>query len=270
MILVQTVAITLPLGLTEQFQCHQLVLQQRFLIAGLSSGTLAIFRRRIDSTTLQELVDSKPRMLEGHTGALSCLLIGRAEGLGSAGYLLFSASADRTVRVWDPAVRDLSKACVQTLRGHGGTVTAIAFCHNILITASTDRTIKLWKADEGRELMLYPWFAPQQTLSDLDCWVNDVAFQLGETEALYVGDERGDISAYKVERAAASRGGGGSQQVTLTRWRRQAKAHSLGIETLRLIIEEQLLITSGYDNAVRLWDAVSGAAIMQVENEVHC
>jgi len=120
MILVQTVAITLPLGLTEQFQCHQLVLQQRFLIAGLSSGTLAIFRRRIDSTTLQELVDSKPRMLEGHTGALSCLLIGRAEGLGSAGYLLFSASADRTVRVWDPAVRDLSKACVQT---HGGTVT---------------------------------------------------------------------------------------------------------------------------------------------------
>ena len=58
--------------------------------------------------------------------------------------------------------------------------------------------------------------------------------------------------------------------VSLRRWRRQAKAHALGIGQLLLIPEESLLITSGYDHTVRLWDSASGASVMRIENEHKC
>jgi len=298
MIIVPSVSVQLPAGFggsnskdLPQVTCHQLLFEKRQIIVGLSNGTIAIFRRRIDSNTLQEQVDQKPILLEGHTGKITRLIIVREEGLGAEA-LVISASADRTVRIWDPSVREASKACVQTLRDHGGTVSAIAFCEGILISASTDRTIKLWGQDAGRDLMLYAWFTPQQTLADLDCWVNDIALQMGEGGALFVGDEKGDLSAYKVEkqpaisrsesssggsigrggsgRGGGDGGGGGSGSVQLTRWRRQAKAHALGISTLVLVAEEQLLITLGYDNVCKLWDSVSGAAVMVVENEKKC
>jgi WD40 repeat protein len=247
MLIVEGISVKLPAGLNPkevQFCCHQLLFEKRQVIVGFSNGTIAIYRRRIDTNTLQEVVDSKPQLLQGHTGKITRLLLVREEGQG-ADALLISASADRTVRIWDPSVKDVSKMCIQTLRGHGGTVSAVAFCEGVLITASTDRTIKLWGAEPGRDLMLYSWLTPQQTLADLDCWVHDIALQMGENGALFVGDEHGDLSAYKVEKALAS-AAGSAPPVQLMRWRRQAKAHSLGITTLVLVEEEQMLITLGY------------------------
>ena len=274
MIFVSTVSIPTPAG--GHITCHQMLLTQRQLFVGTSTGLIVAYRRRIDSSGVEQ-VDSKPQVLEGHTGAVKQLIRGEAEGVGGDGCLLLSCSADRTVRVWDPTVRDPKKVCVQTLRGHGGTVTAMAFCENVLVTASTDRTVRLWRPDEGRELMLYPWFSEQQTLHDLDCWVNVMALQLGESGALYCGDERGDLSVYHADRPSASsyfsaetRVAGGHAAVTLSRWRRQARAHALGIGGLLLVPEERLLITSGYDHAVRLWDADSGASVMLIENEHKC
>ena len=170
MLLVPSASIPPPAG--AQFTCHQMLLSQRQLFVGTSTGAIIAYRRRIDSHTGVEQVDSKPLTLEGHTGAIRRLLRAEVEGLGGDGCLLISASADRTIRIWDPSVREVSKMCVQTLRGHGGTVTSLVFAENVLITSSTDRTIKLWRPDEGRDLMLYPWFTPQQTLTDLDCWVS--------------------------------------------------------------------------------------------------
>ena len=109
---------------------------------------------------------------------LPSMLLVQQAGLGQEGYLLFSCSADRTIRVWDPAVRDHSKACVQTLQGHGGTVTSLAYCEGVLVSSSTDSTIRAWKVDDGRDLLLYPWFSPHLTLSDINCWVNALALQV--------------------------------------------------------------------------------------------
>ena len=53
-------------------------------------------------------------------------------------------------------MRDSKKACVQTLRGHDGTVTGLAVHQRLLISCSTDRTLKLWLMDDGRDLLLYP------------------------------------------------------------------------------------------------------------------
>ena len=177
------------------------------------------------------------------------MLLVESEGLGLEGCLLFSGGADRTIRVWDPTLRDAKKACVQTLRAHGGTVAALAYCEGLLVSASTDKTIK--RVDEGRELMLYPWLSLRQTLADLDGWANALALHLGESSALYVGDEHGTISVraraqshgaiptrnssdaspiplqvYRV--AALPRARQGRQRERQPWWRRQPKAHALG------------------------------------------
>ena len=93
----------------------------------------------------------------------------------------------------------------------------------------------MWKPDEGRELLLYPWFSPHQRLGNLDCWATDLALRLGETAGLYVGDEQGALSAYRVQ----------TSPLQLTRWRRQPKAHSLGITRLLLLAQEHRLRVRG-------------------------
>lgn len=248
--------------------CHEMLFEKRLLFMGLSTGNIVIFRRRIDSQGVEH-IDQKPVTLEGHTGVVRCMLLVRGAHLGQEGYLLFSGGADRTVRMWDPSAgpKNGTKQLVQTLRGHGGTVTSIAYCEGVLVTASTDMSIKIWRQDDGRELLLYPWFSPHQSLGDLDCWVNDIALTVGEAGALYVGDEHGGLSAYRVERNESH---GRSATLEVSRWRQKPKAHAFGIEKLRLVVEESLLITSGYDNCVKLWDSQSGALVFTIENEHKC
>ena len=173
--------------------CHRYQPERRTLIAGLSDGHLAYWTRRKDGGS-QGSSDAKPFLLHAHAGGVRCVLLVESEGLGLEGCLLFTGGADRTIRVWDPTLRDAKKACVQTLRAHGGTVAALAYCEGLLVSASTDKTIKVWRVDEGRELMLYPWLSLRQTLADLDGWANALALHLGESSALYVGDEHGTIS----------------------------------------------------------------------------
>lgn len=218
-----------PNEAAEIIRC-KVFFEQRMLFASLSDGTIAIWHRRTaEASHARSESKQQPKLLEGHIGRVPCMLLARQEDLGQEGYLLLSGGADRTIRLWDPSVRDLKKACVQTLRGHGGSVTSLAYARGMLISSSTDTTIKLWKADEGRELLLYPWFSLMQTLNDLGCWVNDMALQLGEGRALYVADEQGTLSAYQVVPATSS------APLALRKWRRQPNAHSLGITRLLLV-----------------------------------
>ncbi|MBE3042785.1 hypothetical protein IMZ48_09480, partial [Candidatus Bathyarchaeota archaeon] len=57
---------------------------------------------------------------------------------------LASASHDKTIRLWDAA----TGAHQQTLEGHSGGVTAVAFSRDgkTLASASHDKTIRLWDA----------------------------------------------------------------------------------------------------------------------------
>ena len=139
-----------PSGSTSEHSitCHQLHAAKRTLFAALSDGHIAVWRRHAD--VAQGHVDSRPQLWAGHTGVVRCLLLAEQEGLGLEGHLLFSGGSDRTIRVWDPAIKDASKTCVQTLRGHGGTVSSLAFCDGVLVSTSTDRTIQVWRARRPR------------------------------------------------------------------------------------------------------------------------
>jgi WD40 repeat protein len=62
------------------------------------------------------------------------------------GHTLATASADRTVRLWDLSDRDRPRPLGQPLTGHTNAVEAVAFAPDgrTLATASADRTVRLW------------------------------------------------------------------------------------------------------------------------------
>ncbi|WP_420801642.1 WD40 repeat domain-containing protein, partial [Pseudofrankia asymbiotica] len=60
---------------------------------------------------------------------------------------LASASADRTVRLWDVSDRSAPRPLGSPLTGHTGSVLSVAFAPDgrTLASASTDHTVRLWE-----------------------------------------------------------------------------------------------------------------------------
>jgi ribosomal RNA-processing protein 9 len=82
--------------------------------------------------------------LTGHFGAI----YGLCFQLGTT--TLFSASQDRTVKVWDVA----EKTFVETLYGHENEVLAVDSLHSYrVLSASSDHTVRLWKVEEETQLL---------------------------------------------------------------------------------------------------------------------
>ena len=80
--------------------------------------------------------------------------------MGTSGGLLFSGSADRTIKVWDIwADKQQEETCVQTLVGHGATVTALADSgYGSVISCACDCTFRIWQPLAGREMLLHAFF----------------------------------------------------------------------------------------------------------------
>ena len=55
-----------------------------------------------------------------------------------------------------PAIKDKWSACLQTLEGHGNSVSSVAFSHDSarLASASADSTVKIWNVSSGECLQI--------------------------------------------------------------------------------------------------------------------
>jgi WD40 repeat protein len=86
-------------------------------------------------------------VLKGHTAPVNSVIF------SPDGKQLASASADRTIRLWDVA----SGEEMNVLRGHDDAVNSVAFSSNggQLVSASADQTIKLWDVNNGNELIKF-------------------------------------------------------------------------------------------------------------------
>ena len=276
----------------SSFTCHTLVVNPadggRGIFAGCSDGLIVAWRQHHDFR-----LDSKMTVFSGHKGAVCALFFGQECG---ARGLLFSGSADRTIKVWDPHVRDPENACVQTLTGHGGTITCLAYGGGTLFSSSNDQTVHLWRPDPGRVLLLYPWFSVAQKIDSFSSWVNALAIRVGEATALYIGDASGTLSVYEPsqpgtvishgnalpQRGDGERGETASRHALNSAWaatppltefslrRRQHRVHTLGITKMLLVPEQNFVVTLSYDNNMRVFDAMNGAAFLTIENEHRC
>lgn len=156
-------------------------------------------------------------------------------------------------------MRDLKTACVQTLRGHDGTVTSLAVHNRLLFSCSTDRTLRLWQMDEGRDMLLYPWYTLQETVQGHDCWLNALALHvIGESGEVFAADERGCVCAFQL----AIRG----RLVSLSRWQQHPSVHGLSIVAMLLVPGENLLFTISFDQTMRALNVSSGVPVLTVAN----
>jgi WD40 repeat protein len=117
-------------------------------------------RQEVDMLCTRESDWSRCRsMLVGHSGWVT------AVAFSLDGQLIVSASADRTVRVWEVA----TGRCYSTLEGHSDYVKAVAFSpdRQLIASASADSTVRVWEAATGR---------CRSTVEGLSSWVTTVAF----------------------------------------------------------------------------------------------
>ncbi|MCO5571004.1 hypothetical protein L7F22_024735 [Adiantum nelumboides] len=103
-------------------------------------------------------------VLRGHRNAVLCL--------ASAGNMLCSGAADRTIRVWQRIWRALGgveHSCIALLQGHGGPVKCLSLSvnaeggHLLIYSSSLDNEIKLWQLSgcvEGANSLVYAWKFP--------------------------------------------------------------------------------------------------------------
>jgi WD40 repeat protein len=84
-----------------------------------------------------------------------CILQGHGEWVTAVavtpdGGRVVSASADKTVRVWELKTGRF----VRTLQGHGDRVTAVAITPDgrFVVSASDDKTVRIWELKAGQSI----------------------------------------------------------------------------------------------------------------------
>ncbi|TXI91939.1 MAG: hypothetical protein E6Q33_08685 [Neisseriales bacterium] len=58
---------------------------------------------------------------------------------------VITGSADRTIKIWDTEPK--SKTIAQTITGHAGTITCLAFSNksDTIFSGSVDKSVRIWK-----------------------------------------------------------------------------------------------------------------------------
>lgn len=104
-----------------------------YLVAGCRDGTILVWKFNATSDVFEPLIS-----LKGHSGAVTAL-----EAYGSD--ILFSASIDKTIRVWEVS----TGKHIQTLEEHSEPVTGLLCWSGHLFSCSLDGTVKVWFIDSA-------------------------------------------------------------------------------------------------------------------------
>lgn len=225
------------------------------------------------------------RTLKGHTNAV------QAVAFNSAGTLLASASADLSIKLWDFAT-DGDYECLKTLRGHDHNVCGVVFAplaagEDLLYSCSRDHTIKVWELATG--------YCVNTLNGGHSDWVRDVAVSDDGLFLASCGNDRSilvwDLQHMRVlqairehdhvvESVAFARSGVQEQAIERAHAKKLATGHHTvavasdisdsGSSSSRRV---KFLVSGSRDRTVRLWEAFSGALLMNFashENWVRC
>lgn len=149
--------------------------------------------------------------------------------------MLISASADRTIKLWEPKNTKTNK-CFQTIIGHTGSILDMVFIQKVqlLVTSSTDKTMRIWRIDKARQLLMYPWFVEFQRAHQFESvpgsgqpnnvWLNCFDQKVGENVQMYAGDSEGSIYIFEAKEDWRE-----SQDCELSITYKMAAAHRISI-----------------------------------------
>jgi WD40 repeat protein len=228
------IAAAAPLQLLAASQSPQYVLaiapdKQQLASAG-ADGTVRLWRTDADHS----LGTSAPLELRGHGGSVNTL------AFSPDGRLLGSAGDDATIRLWDTQ----TGAQRAVLTGHDGFINLITFSPNgeWLASGGSDAQVRLWHipdvVDPDRSALDTP--AQSQLLAGHDLGVYALRFS-PDGRWLASADDNGGVRLWNVAQP--------QDNVLLGR-------HQGNVRGLAFARGERgpILVSTGYDGEVRLWD----------------
>ncbi|KDO34294.1 hypothetical protein SPRG_19112 [Saprolegnia parasitica CBS 223.65] len=191
---------------------------------------------------------------------------------------LFSGRSDGKLLKWSHAPKGCLLLHGDVFGDHAGAVMVLEYLalsdttgilfSGTLLSGSLDRTIKVWTRDKDRVLLRHPWFMCVQTLSTGGSWPTAVCLKLGDVTSMFLGDSSGGLSVYTASSRYLDRQAEGAKgQLQLKRL--YSHLHSLGITTVLVISEQNLLVTLGFDDKAQLCDATSGVVAVTIDNAPH-
>ncbi|CAD6267187.1 unnamed protein product [Miscanthus lutarioriparius] len=186
-----------------------------------------------------------------HFDAVSSLSLDAAAGL------IYSASWDRTFKVW----RVSDSKCLESVYAHADAVNAVAAVgfDALVLTGSADGTVKVWRRGaktkagnnskkKGRRDDGDTWHTMERVLREGDSAVTAIAVAV-EARVVYVGSSDGAVSHWQWRRGAAPgaapRNGGA------------LRGHKMAV--LCLAVAGRVVVSGSADRTINVWRREEGA-----------
>lgn len=244
--------------------------------AGTLPTLMDIFKSSIKPSSYVEVRRKRTALWIKHTDAVSCLTLSDDKSL------LYSASWDRTLKVW----RLSDSKCIESVHAHDDAVNSVvASSGGMVFTGSADGTVKVWRREQNGKVTKH---VPVQTLLKQESAVTALAVNKSSS-VVYCGSSDGMVNFWEREKQL-SHGGvlrghkmavlclaaagnlvfSGSADKSICVWRREGAIHTcLSVLTGHngpvkcLAVEEDKESTSGnprwvvysgsLDKSVKVW-----------------
>ncbi|KAF2259726.1 WD40 repeat-like protein [Lojkania enalia] len=206
----------------------------------------ALIQGRTNASILIDLIRDARRFIMYHRGAIensplqaymSALMFSPTRSLIRD---LFKREEPGWITI-RPDMRDGWSACLQTLEGHSGYISSVAFSHDSAWLASDhDKMAKIWDASSGECL---------QKLEGHSSFVNSVAFSHDSARLASASYDR----TVKIWDTSS-----GECLQTL-------EGHSRGVKSVAFSHDSARLASASDDKTVKIWDASSGECLQTLE-----
>jgi WD40 repeat protein len=240
-----------------------------FVFVGLTDGKILYWETDRYCSEKRSNKESKPRVLAEHRGGIRSMIYVKNLCQG----VMFTGSADRCIKMWDLADPRSHIMCVHSLYGHGGTVLALEYGSDTLISTSTDGFMCVWRDQSPTKLLRFPAYSIRQKISPeshrvagshrgpKETWFLSISIREGEAPSIFAGDTEGYLHIFKPDIAQE----GERDQLFLLA--QKMKIHELGISKTMTVPMESFIFTLSFDQAFKTLDSLSGAVIFQENNQ---
>ncbi|KNC50864.1 uncharacterized protein AMSG_07094, partial [Thecamonas trahens ATCC 50062] len=247
--------------------CHAYAEHASTLVGGTSMGPLALFRTR----RAFETDASGCLLVEGHVGSVTNVVY------DADIKLVVSSSADASLRIWDVEPQAGAKMCIQTLRGHKGTVLGcMTHYGSMILSYSIDGSVMVWAVDPASRPFKYPVFVLSQRIQVTSSpkrsiplpWVTAIDFaatRASVSGTLIVAHTDGAIDTYRAVRKRGSR----AAALKVPYFEHDASwpfLHKQGAYVIKWVARDNIVFTLSFENVVKMIDISTGQVIVSQDH----